>query len=164
MENLNLLLKRLLEKQIDFVLIGGYAAVLHGSSQVTHDLDICAVMTKFELTKLRDALKDLEPKHRMNPNVQPSLFDYPNENQIINNFYLKTNSGVLDILNEVKPIGSFERVKENAVTVKLFGYDCKVICLDDLIEIKKSMTRPKDQSTLRELLAVKEALKAKESK
>lgn len=68
MENLNLLLKRLLEKQIDFVLIGGYAAVLHGSSQVTHDIDICAVMTKFELAKLRDALKDLEPKHRMNPN------------------------------------------------------------------------------------------------
>lgn len=40
MENLNHLLKRLLESKIEFVLIGGYAAVLHGSSQVTQDIDI----------------------------------------------------------------------------------------------------------------------------
>lgn len=42
-KNLNLLLKALLEADLEFVLIGGYAAVVHGSSQVTRDLDLCAL-------------------------------------------------------------------------------------------------------------------------
>ena len=65
MENLTLLLKRLLEHRIDFILVGGYAAVLHGASQVTHDIDICALINDEELEKLKTALKDLEPKHWM---------------------------------------------------------------------------------------------------
>ncbi len=158
MENLTLILKRLLEKQLDFVLVGGYAAVLHGASQVTHDIDICAVITQGELIKLRHALGDLNPKHRMNPNFSPSLLEYPSENQVIDNFYLSTDAGVLDILKEMKPIGSFERIKANAISVKIFGLDCKVICIEDLITIKQSMNRPKDKIVLSELLAVKSRL------
>lgn len=158
MANLNLLLKRLLEHKIDFVLIGGYAAVLHGAAQVTSDVDICSVITSSELTKLKIALKDLEPKHRMNPNFQPKLEEYPTSGQILDNYYLKTSSGVLDILKKVDPVGSFERIKKNSVEVKIFGYVCKVISLDDLIEVKKHMTRPKDKSVLRELLEVKRKL------
>lgn len=151
MENLNNLLKILLESQIDFVLIGGYAAVLHGSSQVTQDIDICAVMTGDNLAKLREALKDLEPQHRMNPNFQPSLNDYPAPGQKITNYYLKTKSGILDIIEDVRPVGSFERIKAKAVSVPLFGRKCNVIALEDLIEVKKSMTRPKDIAILKEL-------------
>lgn len=46
MHNLHQLLKRLAEAQLDFVVIGGYAGVLHGSSLVTNDLDICAALSK----------------------------------------------------------------------------------------------------------------------
>jgi predicted nucleotidyltransferase len=156
MENLNHLLKRLLESGIDFVLIGGYAAVLHGSSQVTQDIDICAVITESDLQKLRHALGDLEPKRRMNPGFQPSLADYPPSGQSLENYYLRTNSGVLDIIRNVDPVGSFERIKSSAVTVQLFGLPCKVISLDDLIAVKKAMRRPKDKATLQELEAIKE--------
>ena len=155
MENLNHLLKRLLESKVDFVLIGGYAAVLHGCSQVTQDIDICAVMSDANLEELRMVLRDLDPRHRMNPSFQPSLMDYPAKGQKIDNFYLRTKSGVLDIIQEVRPIGSFERIKERAVTVSLYGHPCKVISLDDLIEVKKSMTRPKDRATLLELEQLK---------
>lgn len=152
MENLNLLLKRLLESKIDFVLIGGYAAVFHGSSQVTHDLDICAVITDPELEKLKKALRDLNPKHRMNPNFQPSLEEYPTPGINLKNFYLSTSAGVLDILETVEPVGDFERIKKNSLTVTLFGQTCRVISLDDLIQVKESMTRPKDKSVLHDLL------------
>lgn len=127
MENLNLLLKRLLEEKIDFVLIGGYAAVLHGSSQVTHDLDICAVMTDEQLTKLKKALHDLEPKHRMNPNSQPSLNDVPEKAGLIENYYLRTKAGVLDILAEVSSVGNFQRLRAKSV-------------LDELLLMKKRTT------------------------
>lgn len=155
MENLNHLLKRLLESKIEFVLIGGFAAVLHGSSQVTQDVDICAAITESNLEKLRKALKDLDPKHRMNPNFQPSLMDYPAKGQKIENYYLRTKSGTLDIIQEVRPIGSFERIWEKAITISLFGLPCKVISIDDLIEVKRSMTRPKDLATLKELELLK---------
>jgi predicted nucleotidyltransferase len=160
MENLNHLLKRLLESKIDFVLIGGYAAVLHGSSQVTQDIDICAVISDANLEELRTTLRDLDPKHRMNPDFQPSLMDYPAKGQKIDNYYLRTRNGILDIIQEVRPIGPFERVKERAVTVSLFGRPCRVISLDDLIEVKKSMTRPKDKTTLKELELLKQKTKS----
>lgn len=158
MENLNLLLKRLLEHKVDFVLIGGYAAVVHGASQVTHDLDICAMMTEAELTKLKAALSGLAPKHRMNPNVQPTLDEYPMPGEKIDDFYLKTDAGVLDILKDVKPVGGYEEIKKKAAKVNLFGFECAVISLDDLIAVKKSMTRPKDKAVLEELIQVKKKL------
>jgi hypothetical protein len=161
MENLNLLLNRLLESQIDFVLIGGYASVLHGSSHVTHDLDICAVMTETQLEKLKKALHDLNPKHRMNPNFQLSLDEYPKAGQLLDNFYLSTSSGVLDIIKTVTSVGDFEVVKKNAIKVQLFGKECLVISLDDLIKAKSKMNRDKDKFVLQELLKVKEKLTQK---
>ncbi len=156
MENLQNLLKTLLESKIDFVLIGGYAAVVHGSSQVTQDVDICAVMTDSQIEKLRAALMEYKPVHRMNPNFQPSLMEIPKPGQKMNNIYLRTDLGVLDILERVEPIGDFERIKNNAIEINLFSYKCKVISLDDLISVKKSMSRPKDKATLAELVEVKQ--------
>ncbi len=159
MENLNLLLRRLLENKVDFVLIGGYAAVIHGASQVTHDLDICAVMTANEIAKLKIALSGLTPRHRMNPNFQPLLDDYPKPGDSVDNFYLQTDAGVLDILKDAKPAGSFAEIKKNAAKVRLFGFECSVISLNDLIAIKKTMTRPKDKAVLDELIEVKRKLR-----
>ena len=45
MQSLSDLLKVLIDSKIDFVLIGGYASVVHGSTFVTRDLDICAMVT-----------------------------------------------------------------------------------------------------------------------
>jgi hypothetical protein len=59
------LLERLASSGIEFVIIGGYASVLHGSSIVTRDLDICAVLTSETIERLRETLKDLNPRHRM---------------------------------------------------------------------------------------------------
>lgn len=75
---------------------------------------------------------------------------------------MKSNkSGVLDIIKKVDPIGDFDEVKKNAITVQLFGYPCRVISLDDLILAKSHMTRPKDKSVLQELLEVKRKLQGK---
>ena len=41
MGDLNSLLQRLIRHRVDFVVVGGYAAVAHGSSLVTMDVDIC---------------------------------------------------------------------------------------------------------------------------
>ena len=61
---LSQLLQRLCEADIDFVVVGGYAAVLHGSNLVTRDIDICMVLSTENVEKLRKIFRDLHLTHR----------------------------------------------------------------------------------------------------
>jgi septum formation inhibitor-activating ATPase MinD len=64
----NRLIDRLRDADIDFVIVGGFAGVLHGSTLVTRDLDVCAVLTPESVSKLRVALGDLKPRTGKHPN------------------------------------------------------------------------------------------------
>lgn len=155
MNNLNNLLQVLLENEIEFVLIGGFAGVVHGSTQVTRDLDICALVTPSQVEKLRLALKDLHPRHRMNPSFKPSFLTEPKDLENLRNIYLETDLGVLDIISEVTEVGNYEDVKKNAVEIELFGHKCAVISVDALIKAKEKMGRPKDKLVVAELKALR---------
>lgn len=153
--DLNLLIKSLLDQEIEFILIGGYASVVYGSSHVTHDVDICSVLSPDQIEKFRIALKDLHPIHRMNLEANISLNDRPFPNEDVQNIYLKTDAGVLDILTKVTGVGDYLELKKNAVSIPLFGRNCLVISLDDLIKAKAAMPRPKDKIILDELIQIK---------
>lgn len=149
--NLKALLERLLVHEIDFVLVGGFAAAVHGSTLVTQDIDICTAITEAGVAKLREALKDLHPWLRMNPAAKLSFLEHPVEVRGTNNIYLKTDLGVLDILSQVPPAGDFEAIKGRAIEIVLYGHKCKVISIEDLIRVKEAMNRPKDQQAVLEL-------------
>ena len=157
MENLNELLKKILNFNIDFVIVGGFAGVVHGATQVTQDLDICLLIDEQKINGLRECLKDLNPKHRMLPQ-KPSFLDTPETASNIKNIYLETDLGVIDITSEVPNIGDFKRIKDNSITVRLFDDNCQVISLDDLIEVKKNLNRAKDIALYHELLDIKNKL------
>jgi hypothetical protein len=61
---LNGLLQRHSAVGIEFVVVGGVADVLHGSSMVTRDLDVCASLNGENLQKLRDAFGEMKNRHR----------------------------------------------------------------------------------------------------
>ena len=82
-------------------------------------------------------LKDFDPHHRMNPIHKPSFFDEPKEFESLKNIYLETNSGILDIVTLDESLGSFNALKGRALTVSLFGEECHVLSLDDLIRVKE---------------------------
>jgi len=155
MQDLNLLLRTLLENKIDFLIVGGFSAVVHGSSHVTKDLDITMLMSPENINLLRSALKDLDPKHRMDPSHKPSFLEEPKDLDGLKNIYLETNSGILDVVTLDEDLGSFKDLKSRALTVSLFGYDCLVLSLDDLIRVKEIMKRPKDLIVLEELREIK---------
>jgi predicted nucleotidyltransferase len=155
-QDLKKLLNLLLENEIDFVLIGGFAAVVHGSTLVTQDLDICAAITEENINKLREALKDYNPWHRMNRKAKLSFIDHPESLEKVNNIYLQTDLGILDVLSETQPAGDFEMIKKNSVEISLYGHKCKVISIDDLITVKEKMNRPKDIQAVLELKKIKE--------
>jgi len=154
-KDLNYLIKTLLENDVEFVLIGGFASVIHGSNHVTQDLDICAILSQNQLLKLRKALEDLHPVHQMNLKANVSFNERPLPDEEVHNLYLQTDAGILDVLSHVTAVGSFDDLKKNAISVPLFGKNCLVMSLDDLIKSKEAMPRMKEKIVLDELLKIK---------
>lgn len=152
--NIQDLLKKLIESDVDFVIIGGFAGVLHGSSLVTRDLDLCVDLNTLTIQKLRTIFKDASPVHRMTPK-KLSFLEYPEDISSLKNIYIDTNFGVIDFLSEVIGVGGFDVVAKNAVKIKLFDFSCKVISIEDLIQTKKTLGRPKDLMSVEELSLIK---------
>ncbi len=150
MKNLNNLIQILQKANIDFVIVGGYSAVLHGSSMVTQDLDICIHFHESEILNLRKALESYHPVHRMTPQ-RLSFLEYPQEIKNVKNIYLETDLGILDILGFVGGVGTFEDVKKNALKIDFFGHQCFLLSIQDLIQAKKYLGRPKDIMVVKEL-------------
>ena len=73
MQNLQQLLEFLVKSPLEFVLIGGFAAVLHGCNQTTRDIDVCLVLSPEQILLLREVLKPLNPRHRMTHAKLPFL-------------------------------------------------------------------------------------------
>lgn len=151
----HLLLQRLAEAGVEFVVIGGYAAVLHGSAYLTNDVDVCAVLSPANVERIRQALADLKPVHRQT-HRRLSFLDYPPAGQPVNNLYLETEQGIIDILSDVLGVGDFRRLRERAKIVPLFGHSVAVISLEDLIAAKEAVGREKDKLTANELRCIAE--------
>lgn len=152
---LSQLLQRLCDADIDFVVVGGFAALLHGSTQVTRDLDLCAVLSSEDVAKLRKALQDLKPTHRLTPQ-RLSFLTNPDPDVPVRNLYLETELGTVDILSSILGVGDFERVRTGSVEVEIFGRRCRVISVDDLIRAKEALAREKDLLAAKELRAIRE--------
>ena len=106
------LITRLIEHGVEFVIVGGYAAVIHGAASVTLDLDVCAPCSSEDtenLSRLYAALKDLHPVHRMGIQERPFVFP-PRTTEETGNIYLKTDLGQLDVLGTIE-VGDFAFVR-----------------------------------------------------
>ena len=149
------LLHRLIQAEIDFVIVGGYAAVIHGCNYVTQDIDICCVFNPTNLLSLQTALVDLHPVHRMTPKRQPLQLTPESVDQF-QNLYLDTDLGRLDCLSTIDGLGDFIKVKQASETVQVDNMQLHVLTIDALLETKRAMNRPRDQETIRQLEAIKE--------
>jgi predicted nucleotidyltransferase len=153
MHKLHELLRRLAEAEVDFVVIGGYAAVIHGSAYVTNDVDVCAVLSAENIEKIRKALGDLDPVHRQT-HRRLSFLEVPAPGHALDNLYLETKDGIIDILGSVLGVGDYARLRERAGRATVFGVSCAVISIEDLITAKEAVGREKDKLTAKELRAI----------
>lgn len=157
-----LLLSKLSENDFDFIVIGGFAAAAYGSSFVTQDLDVCAILTPANIEKLRKALADIHPLHRI-ANSKSSFLEIPKFTEGINNLYLQTDAGVLDLLSNVTGVGDFLELSKSCIEIKVYGNKCKIISINDLIKAKLALKRPKDLEVAKELEIIKASMNLKKS-
>jgi hypothetical protein len=154
MPDLKGLLGRLVTARVRFVVVGGYAAVAHGSSLMTLDVDVCCEMTPANLLRLQAALDGLRPVHRMTPRRVPLRLT-PEGAVGWKNLYLDTAWGQLDCLGEVKGIGGYPECRKRSVRVRLGAGSCRVLALEALIQAKRAMGRPRDLETVAQLRAIR---------
>lgn len=153
MQSLSRLLAILADSGLDFVIVGGYAAVTHGSAYVTRDVDICIVFSDENIARIRDALREFNPRHRMHPQ-ELSFLTHPGPGAPLNNLYLRTDLGVVDILSTILGVGDFSRLCATAEITEVDGRRYRLMALPDLIRAKEAVGREKDLLVAKELRAI----------
>lgn len=146
----------LVDQGVDFVIIGGWSAILHGSSYITSDLDLCYSRQPDNLKRLAKALAPFHARLRDMPRNLPFIWDEATlRNGTI--FTLSTDLGEIDLLAEVSGLGGFEEVKKNSVLVQAFDRNVWTLDLPGLIRAKRAAGREKDLRSLPELESLLEA-------
>lgn len=154
MDPLVQILKRLTEYDVRYVLIGGVAAVVHGSPVVTRDVDVCAPLDDENRAKIIEALRGLKPRWRFRPDKFIPVDD-AEKFRGAKHLYINTDWGDIDILGELPDFCSFEDLAGKTVETDMGGFKCEVLDLDTLIAVKRAAGRDKDKFAVMHLEAIK---------
>jgi hypothetical protein len=142
---------------VRFVVIGGIAGRLWGSTTVTNDLDICYARDRASLQSLAAALRDLKVKLRGADRDLPFIVD-ARTLEMGDHFTFTTAAGNLDCLGTPAGSGGYEALARTATPMDVGGVTVLVASLDDLIQMKRTAGRPKDLIEVEILSAVREEL------
>jgi hypothetical protein len=142
---------------VEFVVIGGLSATLHGSAVVTLDLDVCYSRATSNLRSVVAALAPFHPRPRGLHEALPFIWD---ETMLRNTTVLTllTDLGEIDLLAEVAGLGGWDEVKAGSVEVEAFDRCISILDLPSLIRAKRAAGRAKDLAALPELESLLEAL------
>ena len=149
------LLTALLEARVEFILVGGVAALGHGSVRLTTDLDVVYRRTPENLSRLVAALSRHEPYPRGAPPGLPFRWDQKTLEHGLN-FTLTTDVGWIDLLGEITGGGDYEALIPHSIELDLFGSRCLCLGLERLIQVKRAAGRPKDFEAIAELEKLRE--------
>ena len=140
------ILKVLCRHQVDFIVVGGVAAILEGAPVSTFDLDIMHRRTDENHDRLLCALEELNSRYRdpAGRHIVPDL----KKIQSFRLHRLITDSGPLDLLTEIDPDLGFESLIEKTVLYEIAEIQVKVLRLEAVIESKSQSNRDKDLAVL----------------
>lgn len=148
------LLERLVNNGVEFVIVGGFAGVVHGCTYVTQDIDICCDFSTANLLNLQKAISDLDPVHRMTPNRKKLRLSDKTCKQF-KNLYLDTKKGQLDCLSFIDGLGDYGRAKQKSELIEVEDMKVRVLNIDALIKSKRALNRPRDKAAIMQLESIK---------
>lgn len=144
------LVRVLCEHEVDFVVIGGFAVILHGVPRATKDVDVVPAPGEENLGRLWRALEDLgaEPQglDDLRPEEMPVAWSLAGLVEGQGNWILHTRLGRVDVMQWVKGVEGYEDLRRNAVTERLEEVGCSILVagLNDLIRMKEEAGRDQD--------------------
>jgi hypothetical protein len=145
---------------VRFVLIGGFAAVIHGSPYVTTDIDVVPERSLDNLARLSEALRAMNA--RVWTTSEPAGIPFDNDAASIADvriWNLMTDLGRLDVTFEPAGTAGYEDLARGAIRLEILGAHVDVATLEDIVRSKEAADRDKDRlvlPVLRRLLGARE--------
>ncbi len=150
------LIEALNKHEVEFIIVGGMAAILRGTPVNTFDLDVVYQRGAENVARLLAVLDELQAFVRDDPRklrLQTSHLASAGHK------LLDTNQGPLDLLGAIEDSTGFEELLADSDWLELGAIRVRVVTLGRLIQIKQRLGRPKDQAMLPLLLATLEESK-----
>ena len=149
------LIRSLLAGRVEFIIIGGAAAIAHGASRLTEDLDL---VYRREQKNVEAMIKSLAPFAPYSRGASKGLTFKWDARTIWNgrDFTLTTSLGPLDLFAEITLGGTFDDLLPHTVMLDVFDGRCLCLGLERLIEVKRAAGRPRDLDAIAELQALLE--------
>lgn len=140
------ILRTLSKHNVQFIIVGGVCAVLHGAPVTTFDLDVVHARDADNLERLLAALHKLEAYYRDRPGqkLKPKLSHIASPGHQL----LMTNAGPLDLLGTIGNKLSYRDLIRNTDTLKADDLTVRILSLPSLIAIKEGVGRDKDKAVL----------------
>ena len=146
------LLEQLLDASVEFILVGGAAAVIHGAPVTTQDIDILHSRESSNVDKLLQVLSRLDARvvDAAGRDLKPERAALSGSGQSL----LRTRLGRVDVLGALHDGRGYAELLAGAETVDFDGRSLRIIDLQTLIEIKSTTGRAKDRIVVPVLLAL----------
>ncbi len=151
---------------VEYLVVGGAAANLHGATRVTLDFD-CLPETSLEnLDRLAAAMRELNARLRVAGLSDDEAKELPNplDAQTLRQLEIstwRTDAGDFDVLAEIPNRQGdhlrYDQLAPRALSIDVTGKPVRVAALDDVISSKEWANRAKDQAALPELRAIRDA-------
>ena len=156
--NFKHILDLLHEHQVAYIIVGGAAMVIQGSSYTTEDFDVLYERSTSNCGRLAAALREMNPRLRVE-GIAEGLAAHLDATAIRNgsSFTLTTDFGDFDILGQIDGVGKYEDALQYVDRFELSdGRETQVLSIEGLIVAKRGAGRPKDLAALPELEAMRE--------
>lgn len=150
------ILKVLASHQVEFVVVGGVAAILEGAPVSTLDLDIMHECSEANRARLLPALQQLHARY-FDP-ARRTIFPDAQKLETLRLHRLVTDAGPLDILTDIAPRSTYEDLASETVVYEIEGLRVRVLTLAAVVRSKEHAGRDKDRAVLpvlRRTLALK---------
>lgn len=143
------LLTTLLDRQVNFLVVGATAAVLAGVPVTTFDLDVVIEPTGENQLRLFSLLEDLDTVYA-DPGgrrIRPTA----DRLRTHRNHLLNTRLGRLDVLTSIAPGWAWGDLLSRSQVIEVAGRNVRVLDLPAVIESKEAADRPRDRAALPQL-------------
>ena len=144
--DLSRLIKELKKADIEFILVGGVAAVAQGAPVTTFDLDVVHERTPENIKKIKNLLKTIGAYQRRPDNkiLEPDLKALKKGGHML----LSTCFGPFDILGVIEKGFGYDELLPNTIEIDFQGYKIRVLNIETLVELKRESKRPEDRLRL----------------
>lgn len=144
--DLSALLEGLMEAGVQFILVGGLAAVVQGAPVTTMHVDIVHSRSAENIDRLLRFLRSIDAFHRRPGDrvIEPSKSDLSG----VGHTLFTTRLGPLDVLGVIEEGRAYEDLHEHTVEIEFRGHVLRVLDLKMLVELKRTSRDPKDKQRL----------------